>query len=177
MLKLREIREQVLDYLPIIHKWHSDPKISTKLGFIRPQSIEDTKNLLSIWQKDPKRKIYLIKHNEAIIGYVMLSEINLEHSYCELHTVVGEIEYIGKSICVDIIDGILDITFNGLKMHRVTTYVLGNNPKLRNTAIKYGWKEEGIIRDFLLCESGERVNYHIFGILKTEFKRGGIKCQ
>jgi len=174
---LIEVKDQILNYLPLIHKWHNEPRIGPKIGCTKPPDVQETAKLLMVWKKDPARRVFMIEYKGSYIGYVSLSGINLECGFCDLHTIVGETKYLGKPVCVEVVDKILGIAFNEMKMFRVNTYVLGDNPALRKVAIKYGWKEEGIIRKLLLSREGERIDCHLFGMLKNEFKPRRKKCQ
>jgi RimJ/RimL family protein N-acetyltransferase len=177
MLKFVEVKDNIMDYFGLIHKWHTDPAISQKIGCTHEPSIEDTGRLLLSWKRDSARLIFMIYRGKTEIGYVSLSGINTEHHFCDLHTLVGDHACLGKPVCVSVIDGILDIAFNKMGMERVNTYVLGDNPVLKKTSIKYGWTEEGLMRGLFINRDGQRVDCHIFGMLKKEFKPRRIKCQ
>ena len=165
------------EYWLLMHKWHSTPGLYEKLALTHLPDKRETFILCESWRQDPATRIFLLKYRERIIGYVRLAGINPEHKYCELHTVVGDPKLFGRPVCVEVVDRILDLCFNHLEFERVGTFVLGDNPKLYKTAVKYGWKYEGTLRALLVSRTGERLDYHIFGMLKKEFKKRGRKCQ
>jgi RimJ/RimL family protein N-acetyltransferase len=162
-----------VDDLSRIYTWHADPALQIKLGLSHEPGIRETAELVDSWIKDPRNLLKMIHHRHQIIGYIRYAGICRDHGFCELHTVVGEKEFIGTKICVDIVDAAMWFAFDFLKMNHVSTFVLGNNPKLYRTALKYGFKLEGTLRQLIRTESGDRVDYHIFGMLKDEFKRRG----
>ena len=162
-------------HFSLIHKWHTNDEISKKIGYDKKPTEEDTKILIDNWLNDKNRVLFLVEHRDKVVGYVTLSEINKQNETATLHTTIGEKEFLRQKSCVGIMDGILKYAFINLGLHRVTTYVMSNNPKLIGTAKKYGWIQEGIIRDIIKL-SNQRLNYYIFRMLKTEFKRGDI-CQ
>jgi len=164
-------------YIHHIHRWNNNPLLSGKLGFDEPQSLEATKDLMDNWLIDDNRETFIIIHHDKPIGYVTLVNINKKYGSCELHTVVGEIEFIGQKVCVEVINKILSYAFDVLALNRVSTYSLGNNPKLIKTALKYGWTQEGILRQAVRLNN-EYIDYYIFGMLKQEFnQRRQIQCQ
>ena len=163
-------------YFSLIHKWHIDDEINRKIGYDKKPTEQETKSLLDIWLNDEKRVLFLIEHHNQIIGYVTLGEINKQYETAILHTTIGEKKFLGQKVCVEVIDEILDYAFNTLELYRVTTYVMSNNPKLIETAKKYGWTQEGIMKDIIKL-NGKRINYNIFRMLKTEFKKRGLICQ
>lgn len=177
MIKFVEVKENILDYFALIHQWHNDPRLSFKIGCLNPPSVEETARLLLSWKRDPARLIFIIHRNGVEIGYVSLSGINLEHKFCDLHTLIGDVSLLGKPVCVSVIDGILDIAFNKMGLERVNTYVLGDNPVLKKTSVKYGWTEEGLMRGLFINRDGQRIDCHVFGMLKKEFKPRRTKCQ
>ena len=160
----------------LIHKWHTDEEISQKVGYEKKPTEEETRKLLITWLSDNNRILFLVEHLDKIVGYVTLSEINRLYETATLHTTVGEKEFLHQKSCVGIMDGILKYAFNELKLHRVTTYVMSNNPKLIMTAKKYGWIQEGILKDFIKF-NGQRLNYYVFRLLKSEFRKRGDLCQ
>lgn len=163
-------------HFALIHKWHTDEKISPKIGYEQKPTEQETAALLDNWLNDKNRIFLLAEHLGKIIGYATLSEINKQYETATLHTVVGEKEFLRQKSCVKIMDEILRYGFDILKFHRIATYVMSNNLKLIETAKKYGWTEEGILRESIKL-NGQRLNCHIFSFLKEEFKnRGGI-CQ
>lgn len=162
-------------YFSLIHKWHTDDEISHKVGYENKPTEEETKNLIDNWLNDKNRILFLVEHLDNIVGYVTLSEINRQYETCVLHTTIGEKKFLLNKSCVQFMNNILNYAFKNLKLHRVTTYILSDNPKLIQTAKKYGWKHEGIMREFIKL-NGQRLNCHIFRILKNEFERGEI-CQ
>lgn len=168
MIKLISYKE---DHLPKIYLWHAEPGMDIKIGLVKPPGIKETVNLVESWIKDERSLLRMIDHNGQIIGYVRFAGICSEHGFCEVHTLVGEKKYQGTKVCVEVEDEALIYAFENLKLHHVGTFVLGNNPRLYKTALKYGFKLEGTMRQLIRTGTGERVDYHIFGILKEEFKR------
>ena len=158
------------DYFPYIAKWNSDDRISRSIGFEKIPTETETHMFVVSCANDRNSIFSVIELMEKPVGYFLLSNINNKHNTAELHVVIGEnSNFLG----VQVIDKILDVCFNVLDLHRVTTYVLSDNPKLINTAKKYGWTEEGIMKGMILM-NGERLDYHVFRMLKEEFKKS---CQ
>ena len=159
------------EYFALIHKWNSDERIYKTIGYQNVPTEEETKQFLDIYLSN-QNCIFSVIITDVPIGYFILSNINNGYNTAELHTTVGDSSLLNKPICVKVIDEILDLCFNKLDFHRITTIVMSNNPKLIKTARKYGWKEEGIMKEMVKL-GNERLDYYLFRMLKSEFRRRG----
>lgn len=160
-------------HFALIHKWNSQDEISKKIGLEGTPTEEETQSLIDNWTHDPYRIFLLIEHNDKLIGYFTICNINKKYESADIHPTIGEEKYRGSVIGTKLIDEILDLCFNYLKLHRVNAFILGNNPKLIRTAKNYGWTLEGIMKDFYKLRN-ERIDNYIFRMLDTEFKRRSL---
>lgn len=157
------------EHFAIIHKWNSEERIYKSIGCSNVPTEEETRNLINYYICN-RNFIFSVIFTDRPIGYFLLSNINNVYRTAELHITVGDSSLLGKPICVKVIDEVLDLCFEKLDFHRITTIITSNNPKLIKTARKYGWTEEGIMKE-LMEINNKRVDCHIFRMLRSEFRR------
>ena len=164
-----------IEYLPLVTQWINDPILNQKIGGEGVLTPNEVRELVTGWAKDKARIYFMVEHRGEVIGQVMLSNINHQHGIAELHTLIGDKRYLGKRPCIETWDAIFEHAFHTLNLHRVYGSVIGNNHKLLKTVKKYGYTEEGVLKEAILL-NGNREDIHLVRMLKTEFKKRSVRC-
>jgi RimJ/RimL family protein N-acetyltransferase len=85
-----------------------------------------------------------------------------------LDVVIGEAEYRGRALGVEATTLFLDVLFRRRRLHRVEARVADDNYKCLSAIRKYGFREEGFLRDRFMRDGGFRGVY-VFSLLAREF--------
>jgi ribosomal-protein-alanine N-acetyltransferase len=89
-------------------------------------------------------------HNRGLIGYNILPE------------------YWKRGYASEAVKAFVDYLFIEKKVQRVEAYVLENNIGSRKVLIKNGFKEEGLLRDYIFIK-GAFQNVYCFGLIKGDY--------
>jgi RimJ/RimL family protein N-acetyltransferase len=90
----------------------------------------------------------------ATVGHISLGSISRKNRSARISRVlVGNTAQRGKGICCKMINSILKIAFEELKLHRVGLGVYDFNKSAIGCYKKTGFSTEGIMRDILLYEN------------------------
>ncbi|MBZ9625945.1 GNAT family N-acetyltransferase [Clostridium sp. FP2] len=134
--------------------------------------LQDDINMMS--SENPKTLMFAVKiaNTNEIIGHIQLLGIDLVNSSaCIGRVLVGNQNIRNKGIGTQMINGILDIAFETLKLHRVYLGVFDFNKSAIACYEKAGFKIEGTSRDFrkINDEYWSLIN---MSILEKEYKKG-----
>lgn len=132
------------------------------------QNLQEAKNHLSkINQKFVNKEIYPfgVFKNKLLIGWLSLKNIDWRIPKGELAYFIDK-KYEGNGIISSALKEIIKFAFNELKMEKIYTRTGSDNLGSKKLAIKYGFKQEGILRnEFRL--NGELIDTIYFGKLKN----------
>jgi len=101
----------------------------------------------------------------GLIGY---NNIDFNRKAASIGYWLGE-AYQGKGIMTKALKVFIDYTFNEMGLNKIEIPIAEGNFKSRALPKKYGFKEEGIIRDAEWLND-KYVNHVLYGILKSEWK-------
>ncbi|MDP4144946.1 MAG: GNAT family protein [Bacillota bacterium] len=149
-------REHLSRWLPWIKATNS---IDTIASFIKGSQEQYVSNL-------GFKAIIMYKGSFAgLIGY---HSIDWNRKSTSIGYWLGE-EFQGKGIMTKALETLIQYTFNTLKLNKIEIQVAEENYKSKALPKKFGFKEEGIIRDAEWL-NGKYVNHILFGLLKSEWK-------
>jgi ribosomal-protein-alanine N-acetyltransferase len=116
--------------------------------------------------------IYLaicLEENDAMIGYVSLSDINYRNGRAEWSgVVIGEKDYRGQGYATQAIYLLLEYAFDELGLHRVSGSWLAENTVSIFVGKMMGFRQEGVLRDYVYKE-GKRHDMIVMSMLRPEF--------
>jgi RimJ/RimL family protein N-acetyltransferase len=135
----------------------------------------NAQSLETLWQRDLEQKaprssyLYTIC-NEAgeAVGFTGLQEINPIYG-CGVVFVFVEKSNRRHGLAMRSVGLLLDMAFEQLRLHRVTTYVDSDNPASRDLIRKAGFTEEGCMREACFFD-GEYHDVNVVGMLASEWK-------
>lgn len=112
-----------------------------------------------------------LRHTEtnALIGYVLVKNIDRKISKCELAYFVDK-DFQGKGIITKAVSDLLTFCFDELHMNKVTICTAPDNTASQRIALKHGFKQEGILREEFRNSKGVLEDVIYFGLLKSDFK-------
>ncbi len=111
-----------------------------------------------------------IDENNEVVGHISLGGISTTNKAGRITRVFVSEEHRGKSICRQMVEAVLKIGFEDLKLHRICLGVYSSNASAVKCYQKAGLQIEGINRDVLLHNNEYWSNIEM-SILETEWKR------
>lgn len=117
-----------------------------------PLTEEQLQTEINMMSSEPSKSLMFtarIADTNEIVGHIQLLGIDLVNmSACIGRVLVGDKNHRNKGIGMEMINGILDIAFQTLKLHRVYLGVFDFNKSAIACYEKAGFKIEGTARDF-----------------------------
>lgn len=150
-------------------EWFRDPDVMRYMNDPMNQSLEQLKNRFSkvdnkylfafiIWTREDPKPIGLFRFY-----------IEKSNSKAETSIVIGNKDYWGKNVALEVRECILKFLFNSMKLNKVSGSVRGRNfPALFNYT-KQGFRKEGVLRKQVRNHQGAFEDVVIFGLLREEW--------
>ena len=117
-------------------------------------------------------QLYLViccKDIDEPIGYICATNIDYINRKAEWGGLVISKEFISKGFGTDTGYLFLDHLFGELGMNMVYAYVKEDNKASYRMSEKYGFKKDGLIRDFVYKQNSFQ-NAYVFTMLKSEYE-------
>ena len=176
----------------LVHLWQDNPDVKAGNFYRWNQDTEwirllDTdpprmpsEKLVKEWQEkdleknDQNEKFFSIHtlDSDAIIGFIGLFDLYMQHGDALVAIALGERAYWGKGYGTDAMRVILRYSFNELNLRRVGLIVFEYNPRAIRSYEKVGFVPEGRARGPILRE-GKRWDFLYMGILREEWLAKG----
>jgi len=117
------------------------------------------------------RAFWFIAENEEQkpAGIAGLEAVNYVQGNAILPAFTGK-EFRGKGLATAMVVQLLDLAFNKLRLHRLTTYYRDDNVPTQHALSKVGFKEEGRYREAWFA-NGSRRDTVIVGLLASEWAK------
>ena len=158
-----------IDHIKIYLKWVNNPIVRKYISIEIPETLEvmkkewfpderDEKNIwLMIWHKEDHKPI-------GMTGFFKSDHINRN---TELGIFIGEPEYWGKGIGVEVGNLMFDYGFNTLNFHKIVAGVNTSNKRSLGMCKKLGFVEEGHQKEMEFID-GKWEDIKWFGIFKKD---------
>ncbi len=105
------------------------------------------------------------------VGHISLGSVSPKNRAGRISRVlVGNTSERGKGICSGMVNAVLNIGFEELKLHRISLGVYDFNRAAIRCYEKCGFKKEGLMRDVLRYDDGTYWSLLEMGILEDEWK-------
>ncbi|XQY90499.1 GNAT family N-acetyltransferase [Metabacillus sp. HB246100] len=113
----------------------------------------------------------LSEETEELIGHISLSQIDRKHESARIGKVlVGKQRERGRGVGAQMVEEIVGIAFEELKLHRVSLGVFDFNHSAISCYEKVGFQKEGLLRDYRKC-GNEFWSLWEMSILKHEWQQ------
>jgi ribosomal-protein-serine acetyltransferase len=114
---------------------------------------------------------FYIRHTntKALIGYLMIKNIDGHLSKCELAYFIDK-DFEGKGIISNALNDVLDFCFGQLNHNKVFISTSLTNVASQKIALKHGFLKEGVLRQEFMNGEGKLEDIMYFGLLKSEYK-------
>ena len=94
-------------------------------------------------------KVFTIKDKDRIIGFITLNNIHSIRQSAYIGVVCIDPKEQGSMKGVEALKLLIDYAFNNLNLHRIYGHTFSNNPVMTNLYTKYGWRSEGVKKEFV----------------------------
>ncbi|MGH4123651.1 MAG: GNAT family N-acetyltransferase [Clostridium sp.] len=174
-VKLTSInQEDVLEF----QKWYNDASFMRHYDIVSamPKTIEDVKELVSEAQKSNTAYIFAIKniHQEEFIGVTGFEDISWNNGTALIYIGIGGEKHRGKGYGAEALKLTMEFGFQELNFHKIQLTVLEYNEPAIKLYEKFGFKREGVYREFI-HRDGKRYDMYLYGILRSEWDTIKVK--
>jgi len=154
-------------------KWRNDSKIrDAQLGFPLPVTEKMEEKWFDGAMSGSRELVCLAiesKMSGALIGFVLLSEINWVWRTARLGITIGEKEMQERGFGTEAMKLFLSYCFTTLNLRRIWLEVVITNDRALALYRRIGFKKEGTFRKHVFVK-GKYQDLVLFGVLKKEFK-------
>ncbi|MGZ5018275.1 MAG: GNAT family N-acetyltransferase [Methylobacter sp.] len=117
---------------------------------------------------ETKQISWVVEREGVPIGLAELVDLNLNNSRAEIIVGFPEEQPFGISLEATLL--IMEFAFSKIGLHKLISYVYGDNPKGQQNTLHLGFQQEGLLREHVFdSASGERLDLYVNGCLSTDF--------
>lgn len=164
---LSKIRKEDMEY---IYKWFSDAKFLKYYDYYPPVPLNkhEVDKMFNDYENSNKSRVFAIRKDSIIIGVAGFDDIIEENQVATLFIGLGYESERGKGYGSEAMKLLLEYGFSELDFYRIQLNVLEFNLSAIALYEKFGFKKEGIFREFVLRD-GKRYNLLLYGLLRKEW--------
>ncbi len=163
----KEIRDEILRIRnsEYVRKWMYNPKV------ILPYEHHD---FIEKLKKINDKTYYVVLENTIIVGCIYLNRIDIGNQNAYLGIYANPFVKT-NSRGLKLLNALFYLAFDLIELHTLKLEVLSTNDRAIKFYKKFGFKEEGVLREFVQRENGA-IDVRIMGILKREVKDVTDNC-
>lgn len=173
MLKCKRIHLRLLEREDIPQRtvWMNDKEINRMLILDWPISLTKSQKWFDTAINDNSKIHFVIIDNEMnrLIGVAGLVDINTRDRHAEVYLIIGEKNYWGKGIATEVLNLLIEYSFEYLGIKRLYGYNFSYNIASQKMLEKVGFIKEGIMRKHIY-KNGKLEDINIYGLLKDELE-------
>lgn len=168
-INLSKIKKEDMEY---IYRWFSDDKFLKYYDYYPPVPLskEEIDKIFNDYENSNKSKVFAVRLDNTIIGVAGFDDIIEENKVATLFIGLGNKNERRKGYGSEAMKLLLEYGFNDLSFHRIQLNVLEFNVGAIFLYEKFGFKKEGIFREFVLRD-GKRYNLFLYGLLRDEWNK------
>lgn len=163
--------------LPNLVRWFNDPQVMKFLGRRYPMSAVEEEAWLNT-VRDPLKQgvafMVVVKgktpEKDRPIGTMGLHNIEIENGIATTGAAFGEKDCWGKGYGEEAKMLLLDWAFGNLRLHKIYSRVMANNPRSRRYSEKCGYVLEATLPSHFF-RNGERVDEWILAVYADEWRK------
>ena len=168
-LLLRKI--SVNDADAMYNNWASDDIVTKYVTWPTHKSVEDTKGLLTMWEKEYEndncyRWVIELKTEKKAIGTIDVCRINENDQIAEIGYCISR-DYWNQGIVTEAAKKVVEYLLTEANFYRIEAQHHLDNPASGKVMQKVGMKYEGIIRGARIVK-GEHIDVAMYAILKVD---------
>ncbi|MBE7637907.1 GNAT family N-acetyltransferase [Sneathiella sp. P13V-1] len=149
--------------------WYSDKEV---MRFMNDRMDLSRENLCKMFNRYDNRDNYAVfiqdKENGNPVGIFRIY-IDRRHNQATTSIMIGNKEYWGKNVVLEVRNIFLDTLFKKVKLRKVCGFVRGRNFPAHLNYMKQGFTKEGVRRQHFLNRDKEYEDIVEFGLLSEEW--------
>ena len=159
----------------VLYKWYNDPEFRNLYAVDLISTKEQIKNTVEYYQKvnfyTAHNLLFMIINRKSgePLGVAFLDHISSNHKHARFGIGIAEKAFRKKCFGFDAAVVLLDFAFYDLQLHRVWTEVYEHNQQSITACLKFGLRNEGIMRDHIQVNS-YFCNLVLFSILEDKYR-------
>lgn len=175
-LVLRKVTEN--DAVDMYNNWASDEDVTKYVTWKAHKNLDETKNLLSGWEKEYQRKdcyrwFICLKDTNELAGTIDVCRKNDDLEMAEIGYCISK-KHWNKGIVTEACKEVIKFLFEKVGYNRIQAQHIPENIGSGKVMQKCGMKFEGIIRHGNRLNTGELCDIAQYSILKKEFNKGEL---
>lgn len=155
--------------LEMIRQWRNSPEVGQYMYTDTEISPDQQKEWFKKISSEEDSKYWIIEFQKKKLGVACLVNIDFNHSKCFWGFYLGDTSIRGKGIGAKVEYNVLKYVFEELKLNKLCGEVLYFNEKVIKMHEKFGFKQEGYLRDHVR-KNGNFVDVVTIGLLQSEWK-------
>lgn len=166
-INLSKINKEDMEY---IYKWFSDADFLKYYDYYPPVPLnkQEVDKIFNDYENSNKSNVFAVRNKNTFIGVAGFDDIIEENKVATLFIGLGNRNERGKGYGSETMKLLLEYGFVNLNFHRIQLNVLEFNESAIALYEKFGFKQEGTYREFVLRD-GKRYNLFLYGLLKNEW--------
>jgi len=165
MIELRDVRETDREQLMA---WRNLPEVSAYMYTDHQISVEEHNAWFDRAMKDPTRRYWIIVCDAEDVGLANVIDIDEKNSRCYWAFYISSPNVRGKGVGSFVEYSVLKYVFEDLKLNKLCCEVLGFNETVVNMHQRFGFKQEGILREHVVKSDGKH-DVVCLGLLRDEW--------
>lgn len=165
MNALRELRDEDRD---MIRRWRNLPEVAQYMYTDHAIGPEEHARWFEQVRRDPTCKYWIMVSDGQDVGVVNLSSIDLQNRRCYWAFYIGEPGLRGKGVGAYTEYRVISYVFDELGLNKLCAEVLGFNEPVLKLHAKFGFRQEGILREHVV-KGGRPLDVVSIGLLKSEW--------
>lgn len=164
------------DAADMYNNWASDEDVAKHLTWAAHKSIDDSKEIISIWKKELEKKdcyrwCIELKESQEVIGTIDVVSLNKNLETAEIGFCISKNHW-NQGITTEALIAVQNFLFQYVGLNRVEAHHLTVNPASGKIMKKAGMKFEGIKRQGTKDNKGKFADLAMYAILKSDWKKG-----
>lgn len=157
------------------NNWASDEDVAKHLTWTRHKSVDDSKGIISIWEKELEedncyRWCIELKETHEAIGTIDVVSLNINLESALIGYCISK-RYWNQGITTEALIAVQNFLFQHVQLNRVESHHLTVNPASGKVMKKAGMSFEGIKRQGTKDNKGNFCDLAIYAILKSDWEK------
>lgn len=155
--------------LETIRKWRNSSEVGKYMYTDNVISSDQQKNWFEKISLEENSRYWMIEYQGKKLGLVYIIDIDTYNSKCYWGFYLGDTSIRGEGIGKKVEFKLLNYVFDNLELNKLCGEVLNFNKRVLEMHSKFGFKEEGLLRQHVKKNS-EFIDVTTIGLLKDEWK-------
>ena len=152
--------------------WWNDDQVQSKLGSV-PRGWTRERAVRHVEKFDNRWRFHIgiyDKKNNTLVGFTSIVA-NPITKITLTNTVIGDKAFWRVGVVKELSAWAIPFAFENLGMEKIKAEIKGENLGSIAVCDYLGFRKEGVLRSELPTKTGERLDVHIYALLKSEWKR------